>query len=124
MSATGATNILSAVDRHQHARLRRLVAHSFSVKRLREAEPFVQAKIDKYLSAFEGLKGQQIDIFERTYELFLDIVSQLSFGEALDCLEGKNPTAYRDVQASSPWFRPWRGRLLFAICQRRVFKRV
>ena len=99
LSATGEVNVLNATDRHQHARLRRLIAHSFSVKSLLETEEFLREKADEYVSIFENKDGQSVDIFERTYELFLDIVSQLSFGESFDCLTGKTPTAHRDVQA-------------------------
>ncbi|KAK5050461.1 hypothetical protein LTR84_003742 [Exophiala bonariae] len=99
LSATGEVNVLNVTDRHQHARLRRLISHSFSVKSLLETEEFLTEKIDQYVSIFEGRDGQSVNILERTYELFLDIVSQLSFGESFDCLSGKTPTAHRDVQA-------------------------
>ena len=99
LSATGAINVLNATDRHQHARLRRLIAHSFSLKSLLTSENMILRKVDEYVSIFQGRDGQSVDILVRTYELFLDIVSQLSFGESFDCLSGKTPTAYRDVQA-------------------------
>lgn len=99
LSATGEVNVLNATDRHQHARLRRLIAHSFSVKSLLESEDFIRQKVDEYVSIFRDRDGQTVDLLERTYELFLDIVSQLSFGESFDCLSGKTPTAHRDVQA-------------------------
>lgn len=38
-------------------------------------------------------------VLERMYELYLDIVSKLSFGQSFHCLGGKTSTAYRDVQA-------------------------
>jgi cytochrome P450 len=99
LSATGEVNVLNVTDRHQHARLRRLISHSFSVKSLLETEDFLSDKINEYVSIFENRDGQSVDILERTYELFLDIVSQLSFGESFDCLSGKTPTAHHDVQA-------------------------
>ena len=99
LSATGKVNVLNATDRHQHARLRRLISHSFSVNSLLETESFLHQKIDEYISIFETKHGQPVDILERTSELFLDIVSQLSFGQSFDCLSGKSPTAQQDVQA-------------------------
>lgn len=99
LSATGEVNVLNATDRHQHARLRRLISHSFSLKSLLENEVFLGEKIDEYLSVFQAKTGQRVDILERTHELFLDIVSQLSFGESFDCLSGKTPDAHRDVKA-------------------------
>jgi cytochrome P450 len=74
-----------------------LISHSFSVKSLLESEDFILEKVDEYVSIFQD--GQSVDVLERTHELFLDIVSQLSFGESFDCLSGKTPTAHRDVEA-------------------------
>ena len=99
LSATGAVNVLNAVDRDQHARIRRLISHSFSLESILETESLVQAKVEEYVSVFQGRKGQPVDILERTYQLFLDIVSQLSFGESFDCLSGKSTTAHKDIQA-------------------------
>lgn len=99
LSATGEVNVLNVINRHQHARIRRLVSHSFSVKSLLESEDFIGEKVDEYISIFEKRDGQSVDILKRTNELFLDIVSQLSFGESFDCLSGKTPTAQRDIQA-------------------------
>jgi cytochrome P450 len=99
LSATGEANVLNITDRHQHARLRRLISHSFSAKSLFGAEEFIAGKIDEYLSVLQQTKSQSVDILGRTHELFLDIVSHLSFGESFDCLSGKTPTAHQDVQA-------------------------
>ena len=99
LSATGEVNILNVVDRDQHARLRRLISHSFSLKSLLENEDFLLEKVDEFVSVFQDRDGQSVDILEKTYELSLDIVSQLSFGQSFDCLGGKTPTAHRDVQA-------------------------
>ena len=99
LSATGEVNVLNVTDRHQHARLRRLISHNFSVKSLLETEDFLREKVDEYVSIFQHRDGQSVDILEKTHELFLDVVSQLSFGESFDCLSGKTPTAHHDVQA-------------------------
>lgn len=100
LSATGVVNILNAVDRGKHARLRRLVSHSFSVKSLLESEAVIQAKVEAFMNAaFQVRKGQSTEIFNKIYELSLDIVSQLSFGQPFDYLSGKNTNANHDVQA-------------------------
>jgi hypothetical protein len=44
LSATGAVNILNAVDRRLYSRLRRLVAHSFSTQALLGSEVTIQRK--------------------------------------------------------------------------------
>ena len=99
LSATGEINVLNVADRHQHARLRRLISHSFALKSLLESETFIQSKIEEYVSQFQGKNKESVDIMAKTHELYLDIVSQLSFGESFDCLAGKNSTAHKDVQA-------------------------
>ena len=100
LSATGEVNVLNVADRYQHARLRRLIAHSFALNSLLESEAFIQSKVDDYVSHFHSIDNKSsLNILEKTHELYLDIVSQLSFGESFDCLRGKNPSAHRDVQA-------------------------
>lgn len=99
LSATGAINILNAQNRDQHARLRRLVSHSFSSKSLLGNEAFILSKVEQYLSIFPSKSGQPVDILKRTYSLMLDIVSQMSFGASFDCLNGRNLNAQSDVQA-------------------------
>ena len=100
LSATGKANVLNLADRHHHARLRRLIAHSFALKSLLGSEPFIQSKVEDYVSKFQSIDNKSsLDILGTTHEVYLDIVSQLSFGESFDCLSGKNPSAHRDVQA-------------------------
>ncbi|PVH72446.1 cytochrome P450 [Cadophora sp. DSE1049] len=115
LSASGAVNILNETDRVKHSRIRRLVSHGFSTQALLESEPLLASKVDQFVdSTMEGRTGQVVDIGLKTYELYLDIVSQLSFGESFGTLCGKNPTAAQDVQGFfvtvppmifNPWLR-------------------
>ncbi|KAK4504596.1 hypothetical protein PRZ48_005512 [Zasmidium cellare] len=98
LSVSGAVNLLNAVDREQHARLRRLASHSFSMQSLLKSEALIQEKVDEYVSVFKD-GNSRVNILERTYMLMLDIVSQFSFGESLDCLNGRNAQAPADVKA-------------------------
>lgn len=99
-SVTGAVNILNIKDRAFHSRLRRLVANSFSARALLESQPMMQRKVQEYMrTTFDGHDGQAVDILSKTNELYLDIVSQLSFGRSFNCLSGETPTARRDVAA-------------------------
>jgi cytochrome P450 len=99
-TVTGSENILKVTARHQHLRLRRLVSHSFSTKALLESQPFMHRKLQEYLNNTMKIEdGQTADILEKTYELYLDIVSQLCFGQSFDCLSRKNPTARCDMMA-------------------------
>ena len=102
-SVTGALNLLAVSERGRHARLRRLFSHGFSIKSLLQSEPLFAAKIKEYVEVVFNDKshvpGEPIQIYRKTHELFLDIVSQLSFGQSFDCLSGHNQTALEDVNA-------------------------
>ena len=100
LTATGPVNILSVNSRSVHSCLRRLVAHSFSAKALLESEPMIHNKINDYLRVtVEGSDGRSVDILQKTFELYLDIVSQLSFGRSFNSLNDENPNALKDVRA-------------------------
>jgi benzoate 4-monooxygenase len=97
-SVLGNDNILSATDRFVHARLRRLLAHSFSLRGLAPSESTITEKVQQYVAcAVKGSQGGAVDILGRTHELFLDIVSQLSYGKSFDCLGDESATARGDV---------------------------
>ncbi|MCJ1472598.1 hypothetical protein MMC13_001247 [Lambiella insularis] len=97
-TVTGATNVLIEKNRVAHARLRRLLSHVFSVKGVLQSESLIAFKVQQYIDVvFKGHEGETIDIHDRTSQLYLDVVSHLSFGESYDTLVGKNPTALRDL---------------------------
>lgn len=99
-SVLGRPNILSATDRGVHGCLRRLFAHSFSVRGLADAETFIARKVDQYIAhTLGGKDGKTVDILPTTYELYLDIISWLSLGKSFDCLNGNMPNAPGDVAA-------------------------
>ncbi|KAJ9614975.1 hypothetical protein H2200_001049 [Cladophialophora chaetospira] len=112
LSATGQPNVLNIVDRHQHGRVRRLLSHGFSLNGLLESESLVAAKVDQYVdlvfrqneNTIEGsgssrLNEKTVDIYRKSHELYLDIISQLGFARSFDCLNGDNTTALDDVDA-------------------------
>lgn len=101
-TVTGERNLLNAVDKGHHARLRRLMSHGFSLKALLGWEALFASKIDEYVSLAldhksKGEEATTIDIYEETHSLFLDIVSQLAFGKSFDCLRGQNLHVHRDL---------------------------
>lgn len=97
-SVLGNPNLLSATDRAVHGRLRRLLSHSFSLRGLADSEVIIAEKVQQYVDCtVSGNHGKEVDMLSRTYELYLDIVSWLSFGRSFDCLKGKNDTARRDI---------------------------
>jgi cytochrome P450 len=100
LSATGEKNILNTADRHAHGRLRRLVSHGFSLNTLLQPEGLVMAKVEQYLDlVFRGKENTVVDMYRRTHELSLDIISLMAFEESFNTLGGRNPTALQDVEA-------------------------
>lgn len=87
---TGVENIITAPDA-DHSRMRRLLAHAFSDKALREQEGLIQAYVDNLI---HGLKSQipssrkgKVNITEWFMWTTFDVVSDLSFGESFNCLK-------------------------------------
>ena len=104
MSATGAPNILSLVDKVQHARVRRLLSHGFSLGSLLESEAVMAEKVELYISlVFNSSVSDgewiKVDLYLKTHELYLDIVSRLAFNESFNCMTDETSTALRDVDA-------------------------
>lgn len=98
-TVTGATNLLNATNKSQHARLRRLVSHSFSLKGILDSEDLLSSKVDSFVENAFGKAEQNapVDIYQRIHEHYFDIISQLSFGKAFDSLTTKTATSYHDV---------------------------
>lgn len=99
-TVTGATSVLNERDRVQHARIRRLLSHGFSLKALLQEEPLVQKKVQEYIDiviAPAAEKGQSVDIYTKLIEHYLDITSYLSFGESFDCVSGKALVTSHDM---------------------------
>lgn len=86
----GVHSILSANDA-DHARYRRLLAHAFSEKALRQQEHLLQSHITllirKLASFAEGPDTQAIDLVRWLNFTTFDIVGDLALGESFHCLE-------------------------------------
>lgn len=79
-TVTGATSVLNERGKVQHARLRRLLSHSFSLKALLLEEPLVQKKVEEYIKiviAPAAETGETVDIYTNLIEHYLDITSYL-----------------------------------------------
>lgn len=103
LTVTGSANLVNITDRTGHARLRRLLAHSFSERILMESEDIIANKVDDYIQfVYANTKpGETIEILRRTHDHYLDIVSHLSFGRSFNCLRGEYPTAFEDLNEFS-----------------------
>ena len=97
----GIEGMLIAND-SDHARLRRVFAHAFSDKALREQESLIQAYVDALMAQIRQYAGKKVDMVERLHWLSFDIISDLSFGEPFDCLKNSK-------------FHPWVTRIMDAI---------
>lgn len=103
LSATGESSLLNTVNRIQHGRIRRLLSHGFSLRSLVDSEHIIAEKIELYVnqtfSRGADKSAGPLDIYTKTNELFLDIISQLSFDQSFNCLGDETSTALRDVDS-------------------------
>jgi cytochrome P450 len=86
----GIPNILGA-NKENHVRYRRLLAHAFSEKGLREQEPLIKKYVDLLI---DGLRekaeaGETIDIAMWYNMTSFDIIGDLAFGESFGSLENR-----------------------------------
>ena len=94
-SVPGIPDSLVNVGEADHARMRRLLAHGFSDKALREQEPTVQRYVDTFIRKLRNMAnrgpGEGIVPIVKWYRyLTFDITGDLGFGQSFDCLqEGK-----------------------------------
>ena len=85
----GVQSIVTANDT-DHSRYRRLLAHGFSDKALREQEDLIQTYIGNLINGLKGTvpksnsKANLVDWFNWT---MVDIITDLSLGESFNCLE-------------------------------------
>jgi cytochrome P450 len=70
------------------SRQRRLLAHAFSDKALREQEPLVQRYVD-LLTLKLAEAGKEIDVVRWLSYCTFDIIADLTFGDSFRCLEEK-----------------------------------
>lgn len=104
LSATGVPSVLTIVDRVHHGRVRRLLAHGFSLKSMLDSELAIAQRIELYVdltfrSNTSSDSAGPRDIYRNTHKLFLDIISQLGFGKSFDSLSDEDSTALEDVES-------------------------
>lgn len=100
----GARNVFNSFERAEHARIRRLFAHAFSLAEVRKMQGRVAPILGKFLGVLEATQHQHqqhhqqppepggapqpVDLYEPMSRLFVDIISELSFDESFDTLGG------------------------------------
>ncbi|OCK74435.1 benzoate 4-monooxygenase cytochrome P450 [Lepidopterella palustris CBS 459.81] len=87
----GVDSIHSACDDAVHARHRRLLAHAFSEKALRDQESlmrsYIDLLIDKLHKEVQGPKDGKVDIVRWLNYTTFDLIGDLTFGEPFGCLD-------------------------------------
>ncbi|KAH8805095.1 cytochrome P450 [Xylogone sp. PMI_703] len=73
----------------EHARFRRLLAHSFSEKSLRAQEPLVQDYTQLFVDKLRNLaiNGQAVNMTQWFNFITFDLIGDLAFGEPFGCLK-------------------------------------
>ena len=87
----GITSVLSADDT-AHSRQRRLLAHAFSDKALREQEPLLHGYVDLLISKLHEeshARDGVVDLVDWYRYTTFDIIADLCFGESFGNLENK-----------------------------------
>ena len=90
---TGLHSVFSAQERSSHARMRRLLSHGFSERGVLSCQQELEQTIRTYLDAISSKAGP-VELHDLTHALFLDTISQLSFGKSFNILtRGEHPGA-------------------------------
>jgi hypothetical protein len=100
LSATGATSVLNEKDKTEHARVRRLLSHAFSLNALLKDETLVRKRVevlDDVVFKPAAAKGESVDIFGKMMCHFLDISSFFSFGKSFDSVSGCGEISHHDM---------------------------
>lgn len=83
----GSHTVLSA-DNDSHARIRRLLAHAFSERALKEQESLVQVYFNQLIDKLhKQADGRDINIDEWFIFTTFDVAGDLEFGESFSCIE-------------------------------------
>lgn len=87
---SGHDNLLIASD-EDHSRQRRLLAHAFSERALREQEPLIGLYVDLLVKRLHdqvsGPSAGKVDMVKWYNFTTFDVIGDLSFGEPFNCLE-------------------------------------
>ena len=111
----GATSILGA-DQETHARYRKLLAHAFSEKGMREQEPLIMQYVDLLITRLSEFvkSGEPADLVVWYNRTTFDVIGDLAFGDPFDGLKMRTthpwiPHLYNNVKyvAQIAAIRPW-----------------
>ncbi|KAL8941937.1 MAG: hypothetical protein Q9216_001965 [Gyalolechia sp. 2 TL-2023] len=88
-------NMITTANHEAHARMRKVMSHSFTEKALKAQEPIIESYVSLFISRLKekatapGSKGHGtvVDIVDWFNYVAFDIVGDLCFGEPFDCLK-------------------------------------
>ncbi|KAI9729789.1 MAG: hypothetical protein M1818_008403 [Claussenomyces sp. TS43310] len=89
VTSSGNLSIIGA-DTKRHGELRRLMAHSYSDRALRDQLPVIKSYGDLFMSKLRELSktsDEPIDMVKWFNFLTFDVIGDLAFGESFDCLQ-------------------------------------
>lgn len=84
----GIENILGA-NKEDHARYRRLLAHAFSEKGMRDQEPLIRKYVDLLIDRLQEQAGKVTDMVEWYNRITFDMIGDLAFGDPFYCLQDR-----------------------------------
>lgn len=87
----GVHNIVSTPSNADHSRMRRLLAHAFSDKALKEQEPLITSYVDLLITKLHqqahGPAKGKVDLMRWYNYTTFDIIGDLALGESFGCLQ-------------------------------------
>jgi len=96
--ANGEFSIVTTRDLDEHATLRRVFAHAFSDRALKQQEPIIQRYADQFVQAIkrsnDKTTGKEIDLVRFFNYTTFDIMADLTFGEPLGMLNQSEYTPW------------------------------
>ncbi|KAF7194721.1 Cytochrome P450 monooxygenase, partial [Pseudocercospora fuligena] len=77
--------------RMKHSALRRLLAHGFSDKALRDQQPVIQLYVDQLIQKFRAhaSEGKAVNVTDWYSFVLFDITGHLVYGESFDCCQSE-----------------------------------
>lgn len=97
-AAPGVFSTHTALDRHAHARKRRVMSHAFSDAALKGVEDYVLGYVRSFVGKLAGggqgdagVWSPARDVSEWSTYLGFDVMGDLSFGKSFNMLEGDVP---------------------------------
>ena len=86
--------IFSLLDKQEHAKRRRLLAHAFSQANLYDTEPQIMEMIDKAVANTQNSKDRTVNVLSLFRSLALDLVGELFLGKSFGALDQEKPLSY------------------------------